>query len=180
MMELATWRGKISEGWRWVFSWGFSSGEEDAEWWWSWRLCIDCRGRYFWWKSGESYFKDLLLWCGKGWILSVGDEAVFQVNDGVAEIVVPDETLEDVNPRGSIFLLATSWMMRHTLARFMLHWTESGQCRRKRVGLMCSLLGRQLFSFGLKMRKCVIGFWRRIFGIFWKSLDDRRMESWNR
>lgn len=38
----------------------------------------------------------------------MGDEAVFQVNDGVAEIVVPDETLEDVNPRGSIFLLATS------------------------------------------------------------------------
>lgn len=38
----------------------------------------------------------------------MGDEAVFQVNDGVAEIVVSDETLEDANPRGSIFLLATS------------------------------------------------------------------------
>lgn len=39
---------------------------------------------------------------------SLGDEAVFQVNGGVAEIAIPNEILEDANPRGSVLLLATS------------------------------------------------------------------------
>lgn len=38
----------------------------------------------------------------------MGDEAVFQVNGGVAEIAIPNEILEDANPRGSVLLLATS------------------------------------------------------------------------